>query len=150
MINCDCLDLKNYLLNWQTSYLRLAAQFKQDQKIMCLFPLTSLDTFSLAFPWLSHSVMGFHVFSSPCWWKFSVFIQIQLCQLVWKQHRFNVTLQTCSNLKISPDSPSAWGQEDTEWILSLGWSVRLITAEQVFGESRRGHTLSFSCSFKQL
>ncbi len=35
VINCNFLDLQNYLLNGKTSYLRSVVKFKHDQKIIC-------------------------------------------------------------------------------------------------------------------
>ncbi len=40
------LSCKIYLLKWWTSYLRLAVQFKLDQKNICLFPLTTVYIFT--------------------------------------------------------------------------------------------------------
>ncbi len=46
MINCDFLDLEIYLLNIQASYLTIAVQFKWNQKIICVFPMTIVHIFS--------------------------------------------------------------------------------------------------------
>ncbi len=38
-------DFWNCLLKWQTSYLRMRAQFKRDWKILCFSPLTTVQYF---------------------------------------------------------------------------------------------------------
>ncbi len=66
MINCNFLNLQNYLLYWQTSDLRLAVQFKQDQNVICFPPLTTFLFFfqnkvARGLPeeaWLQHSIQS--------------------------------------------------------------------------------------------
>ena len=39
----DFIDLENYLLNWGTSYVWFMAQFKRDQKMICLSPFIAMQ-----------------------------------------------------------------------------------------------------------
>ncbi len=75
VINWDFLDLQNYLLNWQTSYLRSVVRFRQEQKISCLFPMTIVNIFSKirshevlqTRAWLRHSIdVPYHFYWTPC------------------------------------------------------------------------------------